>query len=109
MRSNWTLDPELVYLNHGSFGACPKRVLERQAELRSLLERDPVRFFDRELRGLNAQARARLGAMIGAKPDDFAFVNNATTGVSAVLRSLELSPDDELLTTNHEYAACRGV
>jgi isopenicillin-N epimerase len=103
----WVLDPEVTYLNHGSFGACPAAVLECQAALRLALEREPADFLDRDLPARLEAARASLAAFLNAEPRDLAFVTNATTGVNAVLRSLEFSPADELLLTNHTYAACR--
>jgi isopenicillin-N epimerase len=109
LAEHWSLDPEVVYLNHGSYGATPTRVLERQAELRARLEREPVRFLGRELEGLLDDARGQLAAFVGADADDLAFVANATTGVNAVLRSLDLQPGDELVVTSHEYNACRNA
>jgi len=106
---HWSLDPDVVYLNHGSFGAAPIGVLEHQAELRARLERQPVRFLAVELEALLDEARGRLGAFVGAEPDDLAFVVNATSGVNAVLRSLELRPGDELVLTTHEYGASRNA
>ncbi len=105
----WRLDPEVSFLNHGSFGACPAAVLERQAELRAELEREPVDFLVRSLPARLAEVRARLGPFLGAEPDDLAFVPNATTGVNAVLGSLDLVPGDELLTTTHSYPGCRNA
>jgi isopenicillin-N epimerase len=105
----WTLDPAIDFLNHGSFGACPRPVLEVQQRLRDELEREPVRFLARELEDRLAEARAALGTFLGADPDDLAFVPNATTGVNTVLRSLELGPGDELLLTDHAYGACRNA
>jgi isopenicillin-N epimerase len=103
----WTLDPAVHYLNHGSFGACPRPVLEFQADLRAQLEREPVDFLHRQLGGRLAEAREALGAFVGATPDNLAFVPNATYAVNAALRSWELKPGDELLTTDHAYGACR--
>jgi len=103
----WGLDPQVTYLNHGSFGACPTAVLERQAALRVALEREPADFLDRDLPARLEAARGSLAAFLRAAPRDLAFVTNATTGVNAVLRSLEFSSADELLLTNHTYAACR--
>jgi isopenicillin-N epimerase len=105
----WSLDPDVIFLNHGSFGACPVEVLRHQAELRSQMEAEPVRFLSRELDDRLAAARNALGAFVGADPDDLAFMANATSGVNAVLRSLPFSADDELLTTNHAYNACRNA
>lgn len=103
----WTLDPSVAYLNHGSFGACPAAVLERQSALRARMEREPMDFFVRSLPALLDDARASLAPFVGASPDDLAFVPNATAGVNAVARSLTFSPGDEILTTNHAYGACR--
>ena len=103
----WTLDPRVAYLNHGSFGACPRPVLEYQAELRARLEREPVDFLDRDLVGLLAEARKALGRFVGADPEGLVFIPNATTAVNAALRSWDLKPGDEVLTTDHAYGACR--
>lgn len=109
MREHWTLDPTVTFLNHGSFGACPKAVLDRQSELRARMEREPVHFFVHEYEGLLATAREEVAGFVGASPEDMGFVRNATSGVNAVLRSLHFSPGDELLVTDHGYNACRNV
>lgn len=105
----WYLDREITFLNHGAFGACPLPVLEAQQRLRQQMEREPLRFFDREFEGLLDAARKELAEFIGADAWDLVFVPNATTGVNAVLRSLKFADGDELLTTDHEYNACRNA
>ena len=105
----WPLDPAVAFLNHGSYGACPTEILRHQSALRAEMEAEPVRFLGRELEGRLDAARAALAAFVGADPDDLAFVANATGGVNAVLRSLRLEAGDELLTTDHAYAACRNT
>jgi isopenicillin-N epimerase len=107
--TRWMLDPGISFLNHGSFGACPREVLAAARRVRERIEREPVRFFVGELEPLGDEARAVIGAFVGAHADDLAFVPNATAGVSTVLRSLELSPGDELLTTDHAYNACKNA
>ncbi|MBM3984753.1 MAG: aminotransferase class V-fold PLP-dependent enzyme, partial [Planctomycetes bacterium] len=106
---HWALDPAVTFLNHGSFGACPRPVLAAQQRWRERLEAEPVRFMVRELEPALDAARAALAAFVGARPQDLAFVPNATTGVSTVLASLALQPGDELLTTDHAYNACRNA
>jgi isopenicillin-N epimerase len=105
----WPLERGLVFLNHGSFGACPTEVLRHQATLRAEMETEPVRFLSRELDDRLDAARAGLAAFVGADPDDLAFVTNATSGVNAVLRSRVFAAGDELLTTDHAYNACRNT
>lgn len=105
----WGLDPAVRFLNHGSFGACPIPVREAQARLRERLERNPVAFFVREWEPLLDAARAALAEFVGARPADLVFVPNATTGVNTALGALELRTGDELLTTSHEYNACRNA
>jgi isopenicillin-N epimerase len=107
--NRWLLDPEVVFLNHGSFGATPKAVLDAQTGIRRRIEREPLVFFDHDYLKELDQARAVLAAFLGARTDDLAFVVNATTGVNTVLRSLHLEPGDQLLVTDHEYNACRNA
>ncbi len=109
LASRWTLDPGVTFLNHGSFGACPREVLDHQAALRAQMEAEPVRFLSRELDDRLDAARAALAAFLGADADDLAFVTNATTGVNAVLRSHPFAAGDELLATDHAYNACRNA
>jgi isopenicillin-N epimerase len=106
---HWALDPAITFLNHGSFGATPRDVLEAQRRWRDRMEAQPIQFLARDLPGLLAETRAQLGAFVGAHPDDLAFVTNATGAVNAVVRSLRFAPGDELLTDDHEYNATINV
>ncbi len=107
--SPWLLDPATVFLNHGSFGACPKPVLDAQQEWRLRLERQPVHFMVRELEPLLAHAASKLASFLNCNPCDLAWVPNATHGINAVLRSLSFEPGDELLVTNQAYNATRNA
>jgi isopenicillin-N epimerase len=109
LRGHWSLDPDVVFLNHGSFGACPRPVLEAAARVRAELEHEPVRYFERTLEPELALAREAVASFVGAEPEDVVFVGNSTTGVNAVLRSLELGPGDAILVTDHGYGACRNA
>ena len=96
-------------MNHGSFGACPKAVLAAQTEFRRRMEAEPIEFLWRRYEEPLDRARNALAKFVGARAKDLVFVPNATTAVNAVVRSLELRPGDELLTTAHDYNACRNV
>jgi isopenicillin-N epimerase len=106
VRELFTLDPDVVFLNHGSFGACPRPIQERQTALRARMERAPVAFLARELEGLLDEALATTADFLGARPESLAFVPNATAGVNAVLRSLRFKEGDEILVSDHGYNAC---
>ena len=106
MRDLFLLDPRLVFLNHGSFGACPREVLAAQRRWQDEMERNPVEFLGRRSAALLRSAREALGGFVGARADDLVFVPNATTAVNVVARSLDLQPGDEVLATDHEYGAC---
>jgi isopenicillin-N epimerase len=115
LRSEWLLDPEIVYLNHGTVGATPRVVLEVQEEIRREIERQPADFMLRKLvplvgagpsiKGQLREAAETVAAYLGARGDDLVFVENATTAVNAVLRSFSLEPGDEVLVTDHTYGA----
>jgi len=104
VRDLYLLDPEWTHLNHGSFGACPRPVLDQYQRLQRELERGPTEFW-RGLPDLLAEARSELAAFVGADSEGLLFVPNVTAGVNAVARSLELGPGDEVLATDHEYGA----
>jgi isopenicillin-N epimerase len=108
-RRHWALKPGIVFLNHGSFGACPKAVLQRQAVLRRQMEAEPVQFLWRRYEERLEPARAELARFVGARSRDLVFVTNATTAVNAISRSMPLRRGDEVLTTNLDYNACRNV
>ncbi|MEM8679183.1 MAG: aminotransferase class V-fold PLP-dependent enzyme [Planctomycetota bacterium] len=105
----WNLDPQVIHLNHGSFGACPLEILSVQTELRARMERDPMHFFLHELRPALQEAREAMAAFVHCAPGDLVFVPNATSAVNAVLRSFPFQPGDEILTHSHCYNACRNV
>jgi isopenicillin-N epimerase len=106
LRREFLLHPEIAFLNHGSFGACPRAVFERYQAWQRELESEPVDFFDRRLPALLDTARTALANYVGCSADDLAFVPNATTGVNLAARSLDLRPGDEVLSTDLEYGAC---
>ncbi len=107
--AHWGLDPDITFLNHGSYGACPLVVRQAQQRWRDRLEAEPVDFMQRQLEPALERARQALADFVGADAEDLVFVPNATTGVSTVLASLPLQSGDELLVTDHAYNACRNA
>jgi len=105
LRKLFLLRPDVIFLNHGSFGACPRPVFERYQAWQAELEQQPVEFLGRRFNDLMRSAREPLAAFVSADPDDLVYVPNATTGLNIVARSLRLQPGDQVLTTNHEYGA----
>jgi isopenicillin-N epimerase len=105
LRDEFLLDPNVTFLNHGSFGACPRAVFDRYQEWQLELERQPVLFLGRRLEELLSEARAALGAYVGADPDDLVFVPNATAGVNVAAWAIGLEAGDEVLSTDLEYGA----
>ncbi|MFT5441536.1 MAG: isopenicillin-N epimerase [Myxococcota bacterium] len=108
-KADWGLDPEVAYLNHGSFGACPIPVLAELQRLQVELEYQPGTFLNRESASRLAVARGALGGFLNCDPDDLAFVPNVTMAINSVLRSLPLREGDELIVSSHEYNATRNV
>jgi isopenicillin-N epimerase len=105
LRDLFLLDPKVVFLNHGSFGACPKVVFDQYQSWQRALEMQPVAFLGRRAPDLMRQSLAALGAFLGTTGDNLIYVTNTTTGLNMVARSLRLQPGDEILTTDHEYGA----
>ncbi|MFH1729368.1 MAG: aminotransferase class V-fold PLP-dependent enzyme [Pseudomonadota bacterium] len=106
---HFQLNPEITFLNHGSFGACPYKILEKQIEFRNKLEREPVQFFTKEFEHLLDASLKVLADFMGASFDDIVFIRNTTSGINTVLRSFNLKQGDEVIVTDHEYNACRNV
>ena len=105
VRHEWDLDPAYLTVNHGSYGATPRAVLAAQAEWQRRMEAQPTRFMSRELPAALRAAAARLAAFLGTRGEDTVFVENATVGCNAVLRSLSFAPGDEILVLSHGYGA----
>jgi isopenicillin-N epimerase len=112
IKQNFLLDPDIIFLNHGSFGACPQPVFEAYQAWQRKLEHQPVQFFGRDYVNYDKQARQVLGDEFNVDPDDLVYIPNATYGVNVIAHSLSdqpaspLCPDDEILSTDHEYGAC---
>ncbi len=109
MKHLFMIEPGLKYLNHGSFGACPKSVLAKYQEWQRKIELNPVEFFNRKSGALLLEARQDLAAYLKSKAENLVFVTNSTSGVNIVARSLPLKPGDEVITTDHEYGACENI
>ena len=109
LRAQFLLDPEVVFLNHGSFGAAPRPVFETYQRWQRRLEQQPVRFLGRDLLDHLRHARQQLAALVGVEARDLVLIPNATFGVNVIARSLDFQPGDEVLTCDHEYGACRNV
>jgi isopenicillin-N epimerase len=103
--TEWALDPTVTFLNHGSFGACLRAILEVQRGWRDKIEMNPVRFLARDLEDLLDWSRSEIGGFVGASADDLALMPNATAGINTVLRSMRWKAGDEVLATDHAYAA----
>lgn len=105
----WGLEEDRVFLNHGSFGATPTAVREEQRKWQDLMENEPVRFFEDLMPGILQTTREKLASFLSCDADDLALVENATSGVNTVLRSLQFAPGDEILVPDHAYQACRNT
>ena len=106
LKQHFLLDPSVIFLNHGSFGAAPRPVFEAYQNWQLRLERQPVLFLGRELDGLLKKSRQALGEYLNTDSNDLVYIPNATHGVNIIAHSLQLKPGDEILTTDHEYGAC---
>lgn len=105
----WGLEEDRVFLNHGSFGATPTAIREEQRTWQDLMENEPVRFFEDLMPGILQTTREKLASFLSCDADDLALVENATSGVNTVLRSLQFAPGDEILVPDHAYQACRNT
>lgn len=106
LKEHFLLDPDIIFLNHGSFGACPRPVFEAYQSWQLRLEEQPVLFLGRQLDERLYASRAALGTYLNASPDDLVYIPNATHGANIIAHSLRLGHADEILTTDHEYGAC---
>jgi isopenicillin-N epimerase len=109
LKAEFLLDPEVIFLNHGSFGACPRPVFEDYQRWQRELERQPVEFLGRRFNGLMRAAREALAGYVGTAADNLVYVPNATVALNIAARSLKLQPGDEVLITDHEYGAIERV
>lgn len=105
MKTLFQLDDSITFLNHGSFGACPKPIFEEYQRLQKELELDPVNFITKKQPEYLKVARKSLSEFLGSHYNDLYFVPNPTFAINTIMRSLNLNPGDEILATNHEYGA----
>ena len=109
MKEHYLLDPDIIFLNHGSFGATPRAIMAVYQEWQLRFERQPVQFIRSEMLPALKQARQTLGRFLNADADNLVYIPNATFGVNILARSVQLDPGDEILTTDHEYGACENI
>tara|TARA_B100001029_G_scaffold174915_1_gene175628 strand:- start:34 stop:1185 length:1152 start_codon:yes stop_codon:yes gene_type:complete len=105
LKSHFLLDSEIVYLNHGSFGACPKFIFNDYIKIQKELEKNPIKFLDNDIQYKVKRSQIALSKFINCDEDDIVFFPNPTTAMNEVFRSINLKIDDEILSTNHEYGA----
>lgn len=105
MKSQFLLDPNITFLNHGSFGACPKPIFKNYQHWQLELEKQPVQFLTKHLAGYLKTSKEAVADFVSCSSDDFFFTPNPTIAINTVMRSVKLEPGDEILTTNHEYGA----
>ena len=109
LSDKFCLDPQIHFLNHGSFGATPREVLDVYNDWVIRMENQPVKFLGREFHDLLRSARIALSQYLNCNADNVVYLSNATHGVNLMARSIPLHPGDEVLTTNQEYGACENV
>ncbi len=107
LKSLWPLDPDCTYLNHGTVGVTPFKVLEAQQDIRLEIERQPARFMNVDLRPRLRLAADAVADTLGGEGADYVFVENASAAINAVLRGLDFDPDDEILYVSHAYGAVK--
>ncbi len=104
-KKDFPIDPEIIFLNHGSYGSCPISVFSDYQKWQKILEKQPVEFFQKEIFHLLKKSRNSLSEFVGCNHDEIVFFPNPTTAVANIIHSLDLNKDDEILMTNHEYGA----
>ena len=105
LKKLFMLDPDITFLNHGSFGACPKPIFDKYIQFQKQLEKEPVRLLAYDVFPLLEKSRDALSKFISCNKDDLIFSPNPSTALNTVIKSLNLKENDEILTTNHEYGA----
>jgi isopenicillin-N epimerase len=109
MSKYWGLDEQIIFLNHGSYGATPTIVMDEQKRWQLLLEKDPVKFFEDIAPNALIESRKAIANLVNCDYDDLALIENATSGVNIILRSLKFQKGDEIIVPNHAYQACRNT
>ncbi|MDX1448562.1 MAG: aminotransferase class V-fold PLP-dependent enzyme [Acidimicrobiia bacterium] len=109
MRHHWSLDPDVIHLNHGSFGAVPNRVRDAQQAWRDEFDANPTHFVDHRYQQELDRVRVVIGEFVGADPAGLALVTNATAGMASIVAGVRLDPGDEIVVTDHGYNAVRNI
>jgi isopenicillin-N epimerase len=104
-KEQFLLDPNITFLNHGSFGACPKPIFQEYQRFQLELETEPVNFIQNKQTPYLKIARESLANFVGCQAQDVVFTPNPTFAINVIMRSIKLNPGDEILATNHEYGA----
>ena len=109
IKEQFQLDPKFTYLNHGSFGACPHPIFNERAKLQKEIENQPVSFVEEKAVNLLDWSRQELASFIHCHKDDVVYFPNPTTAMNMVIKSLDLKPGDEILSSNHEYGGVERI